>query len=149
MCWHFVLFPPTSQKAGTPNTSYLSKPESTDFLVQETLALQEPEDDEPEFVVAALVVGLIVVAGLTVVAGLVVALVVVALAGHTPPPHQHLPSPHSQQERATQAALVSLDPSQITSPGSNGWRCTPGETESVFRLNDVHGDFNLFKNFTD
>ena len=68
----------------------------------------------PEFVVAALVVGL------TVVVGLVVALAVVALAGHTPPPHQHLPSPHSQQERASQAALVSLDPSQITSPASSG-----------------------------
>ena len=103
----------------------------------------------PEFVVAALVVGLTVVVGLIVVAGLVVGLAVVAVAGHTPPPHQHLPSPHSQQERASQAALVSLDPSQITSPASSGWGCTPGKTESVLRLNDVHKDFKLFKNSTD
>ena len=56
-----------------------------------------------------------------VVAGLLVGLAVVAVAGHTPPPHQHLPPSHSQQERATQAALLSLDPSQIASPGSRGW----------------------------
>jgi len=55
MCWHLILLPPVSQKAGIPNTSYLSKPDNTDFLVQETLALQELGEEPPVGAAAAVV----------------------------------------------------------------------------------------------
>jgi Flp pilus assembly protein TadB len=79
---------------------------NTDFLDQETLALQELDDD-PELVVVAgflvvvaglavVVAGLaVVVAGLAVVvAGLAVVVAGLAVVGHFPPPHQQELSSH-------------------------------------------------------
>ena len=42
----------TSQNAGTPKTSYLSKPLNTDFLVHETLALQELDEDPNQQIIS-------------------------------------------------------------------------------------------------